>query len=474
MTFNSVQFFALLAVVIPLYWTMRLRAQNVLLLVASYVFYGWWDARFVLVLAFTTVFDFFVGQRIGAASNERVRRGWVVTQVSVNLAILAVFKYFNFFVDSGTRVLDHMGLAVVSPALHLVLPVGISFYVFHEISYAMDIYRRRLEPERNIITYALFIAYFPLLMAGPIERAWHLLPQLRVQRQRPDTDKVYSAVTLIVLGLFKKVVIADGVARIANAAFNSPAGKGTIPLATGMLAFAIQIYGDFSGYTDIARGVSRLLGIEVFRNFEQPYLSTNITQFWRTWHISLSSWLHDYLYVPLGGNRGGPGKTYRNLFITMLLGGLWHGAQWHFVVWGGLHGIALAVHRARGAYEPRGRPPFPRLRDVPRILATFTLVCVLWVIFRARTLSLALRYLAGLFTHGLLGARAGNWLPDLATVLAFASVVLAIDLMDRARVRVRPLRRITPAWQGAFLGAAVVALIVFSGTVPTPFIYFQF
>ncbi len=244
----------------------------------------------------------------------------------MNLTVLAFFKYFGFFADSLASAGHRLGLNIGDASLHFLLPVGISFYVFHEISYAVDVYRRRVSAEHDLVTYAVYIAFFPQLVAGPITRASHMLPQFRRERGRPDAESAYSALVLILSGLFKKVVLADGVATIVRDTFSNPTGRGALPLAIGMFAFSIQIYGDFAGYTDIARGVARLLGIDIPRNFEQPYLSRNITEFWRTWHISLSSWLRDYLYVPLGGSQNGEWNTYRNLMITMLLGGLWHGA----------------------------------------------------------------------------------------------------------------------------------------------------
>ena len=473
MIFNSLQFALFFGVVLAVYWFLPHRAQNWFLLGASYLFYGYWDYRLLGLLAFVTAAAFVTAQRIEAASSPQLRKRWLLVAVAVNLVVLGFFKYFGFFVDSAHRVTDLAGLDLPSHVLDIVLPIGISFYTFHAISYAMDTFRGRIEPERSPVTFALFMSYFPLLLAGPIERAWHLLPELRKDRRPPDAQTAYSAVVLIVLGLVKKVVIADAVAPIANQMFRTPGGRGAVPLVTGAVAFAIQIYGDFSGYSDIARGTSRLLGIEVFRNFEQPYFSRNITQFWRTWHISLSTWLHDYLYIPLGGNQVSSLVTYRNLFLTMLLGGLWHGASWTFVVWGGLHGIARAVDRATGAYEPRGRPAPPRWRDVPAILGTFTLVTALWVFFRANTLTDAFRFFAGLF-DGLLGPRAGAWKGNLVTVAIMVGAVVAIDLADRNRARLQPLVRWSPAAQGALAGVALVALVVWSGRPPQPFIYFQF
>ncbi len=475
MVFNSVPFVIFFAIVYVLYWATRKHTvQNLVLLVASYVFYAWWDWRFLFLLASTTLVDFFAVQRVEAAGDdERRRRRWMVFSVAVNLGVLGFFKYFNFFVDSGVNVMHKLGVSVGDPVLRFVLPVGISFYVFHEISYAIDVYRRRTTAERDLAVYAVYIAFFPQLVAGPITRAAHMLPQFRSDREFPTGDEAYSALVLIMSGLFKKVVLADGMAPLVNDTFNHVAGHGAVPLMIAAVGFSIQIYGDFAGYTDIARGVARLLGIDLARNFEQPYLSRNISQFWRTWHISLSTWLHDYLYVPLGGNRSSKWVTYRNLLITMLLGGLWHGASWHFVVWGGLNGVALAAHRAMGKSEPRGRPAPPRWRDVPWIAATFTFVTALWVFFRADSFSTAKQFFVNIVTKPI-GAHPGPWKPRLILVAMFAVIMFTMDIVDRHRLSFRPLHT-WPIWiQGALAGAALVALLVWSGAAPQPFIYFQF
>jgi len=327
MTFNSFQFFVFLPVVLGTYWLLRRRHhQNLLLLVASYVFYGWWDYRFLSLLAISTVADFAIAQAMNRTESDRIRRRWLFASLGVNLGILGFFKYFNFFVDSAVSVLNSLGLSAHAPTLSIVLPVGISFYSFQTLSYAFDVYRRRLPAERNIITFGLYVAFFPQLVAGPIERAQRLLPQFQAERHRPSPMEVWSGSWLILIGLFKKIVLADGLAMVVQDRFTDPTGHGALSLLLGVYAFSIQIYGDFSGYSSIARGTSRLFGIELMRNFEQPYLSTNITQFWRTWHISLSTWLMDYLYIPLGGSQRGRRRTYINLMLTMLLGGLWHGA----------------------------------------------------------------------------------------------------------------------------------------------------
>jgi alginate O-acetyltransferase complex protein AlgI len=475
MTFNSFEFAVFFASVFPMYWLLRHKTpQNLLLLVASYVFYGWWDVRFLALLAGTTLVDFFAVQRIEAAGDDEPRRrAWMIFSVAINLAVLGFFKYFGFFVDSAQGLLGSVGLESGDTALEFLLPVGISFYVFHEISYAVDVYRRRVKPETDLVTYAIYIAFFPQLVAGPITRAAHMLPQFRRARRFPTTDQFYSAGVLILSGLFKKVVLADSMAPIVNRAFDQPQGRGALPLVVGVVAFSVQIYGDFAGYTDIARGIARLLGIDIPRNFEQPYLSRNITQFWRTWHISLSSFLHDYLYVPLGGNRAGRFNTYRNLTLTMLIGGLWHGASWAFVFWGGLHGVALAVHRAWRGDERRDPTAIPTADDVGSIFGTFVLVSSLWVFFRADSIGDAFAYF-GAMGDGLVGPRAGAWKTDLALVAMMTTAMFVIDVVDRRRRVVDPLRVSPMVLQGALAGAAFVALVVWGGQSPTPFIYFQF
>ncbi len=475
MLFNSFEFFVFLAIVLGLYWRLRRRAQNGLLVVASYVFYGWWDYRFLSLIVISTVADFFIAQRMHASSTRGVRRRWLYASLGVNLGILAVFKYFNFFVDSAASLLEAVGFSADTPTLTVILPVGISFYTFQTISYTFDVFRRRISPERDLITFAVYVAFFPQLVAGPIERAQHLLPQIQAKRRAPNLDRAWSAVWLILTGLFKKVVLADGLAAVVETRFTSPDQHGAISLLIGMYAFAIQIYGDFSGYSSMARGVGRLFGIELIRNFEQPYLSKNISQFWRSWHISLSTWLWDYLYVPLGGNRRGRRRLYINMALTMLIGGLWHGAAWTFVVWGGLHGLYLAIHRMVGAYEPRGRPQSPRIGDLWGIVVTFHLVAFAWVFFRAESFSAAWDYLAGFTRLASTAAGDGGSLSSqLASIVAFAVVVFGLDWIDRNREKYRPLQTWHPVPLGAAMAVMVTGLLVFSGDKLVPFIYFQF
>jgi D-alanyl-lipoteichoic acid acyltransferase DltB (MBOAT superfamily) len=477
MTFNSAEFAVFLPAILIVYWVLRrhLVAQNVMLLVGSYLFYGWWDYRFLSLIAVSTIADYSIARRLGVTNDERARKLLLIASAVVNLGILGFFKYYGFFVDSFEQLVSGLGFDVTAPTLRVVLPIGISFYTFQTMSYTFDVYRRRIDPECNLLTFGVYVAYFPQLVSGPIERAANLLPQIQRTRERPDLEKIWSGVWLILTGLFKKVVLADGVAAIVSSRFDDPSAHGGVSLLVGAYAFSIQIYGDFSGYSSIARGVSRLLGIELIRNFEQPYLSKNISQFWRTWHISLSTWLHDYLYVPLGGNRSGTWGTYRNLILTMLLGGLWHGAAWTFVVWGGIHGALLAGHRRLGRYEPRGRPEHPRLGDLWKIVITFHIVTFAWIFFRANDFAYAVDYFAGLARLGDFASPGDLGLaPAMVVVGIFALVMLAMDLVDRNRHEYEPLTRWSPILIGVISGLIIAGLLVFSGGTPEPFIYFQF
>jgi len=498
-TFNSLQFAAFLPIVLMIYWQLSRRGQNLFLLGASYLFYGFWDWRFLGLLLLSTTVDYVTGTVL-ASSREDRRRLVLGVSLLTNLGILGFFKYFNFFVDSAERMLDKVGLEVAAPLLHIALPVGISFYTFHGMSYTIDLYRRRIEPATSFVTFAAFVSFFPQLVAGPIGRANFQLPQFERERSRPRLDDTFGALGLILLGLFKKVAIADAVAPVASAAFADPGTRSWPMLLLGAYAFALQIYGDFSGYTDVARGSSRLLGFELPPNFEQPYLSRNITEFWRTWHISLSTWLRDYLYVPLGGNRGSRASTYRNLFLVMLIGGLWHGAAWTFVTWGALHGLLLAGHkwwsdRREGAGEEGIAPP-PDLEAAPpadggvavlhrpitqlhkpvvpgwvwRVL-TFHVVVALWVFFRAPSVGTAVDYLRNMAT-----ASGGSWVnwDDALLVGAALVVTLLLDLGQRRHRDDGVLRHLSSPVRGLVIGAMALAIVVFSGGTPVPFIYFQF
>jgi alginate O-acetyltransferase complex protein AlgI len=466
-TFNSLQYLVFLPVVLGIYWRLGRRAQNLFLLAASYLFYSFWDWRFLGLLLLSTTVDYVTG-RVLARTDDNGNRRWVLAiSIMTNLGILGFFKYFNFFAHSTERLLGRVGLDVSPPVLHILLPVGISFYTFHGMSYTIDLYRRRIAPATSFVTFATFVSFFPQLVAGPIGRADFQLPQFERSRRRPDPDGVVGALSLILLGLFKKIAIADAVAPIAGAAFTEPGAHSWPTLLLGAYAFTLQIYGDFSGYTDMARGSARLLGFELPSNFEQPYLSRNITEFWRTWHISLSSWLRDYLYVPLGGNRGSSRATYRNLFLVMLIGGLWHGAAWTFVAWGALHGVLLAAHKWWSDREagPQ-RAPIWLLR-----LATFHVVVALWVFFRAPSIGMAIDYLGNLVR--LRGGTTVSW-DDVIVVGAALALTLLIDLGQRRARDDLALARLGPTARGVAVGTMSLGVLLFSGGTPLPFIYFQF
>jgi len=469
MVFNSVEFLAFLAAILLGYWAAPPRRRNLILLVGSYVFYGWWDYRFLSLLATSTVVDYTVGRRLDGEERDRRRLGLLLLSVAVNLGILGFFKYSGFFLDSLSEVTAALGFGELNPALRIVLPVGISFYTFQTMSYTFDIYRRRIRPARSIIDFGTYVAYFPQLVAGPIERAQRLLPQIQSRdRPPPRGDRLLEAIGLIATGFFKKVVLADGVAEVVNSSFGAPEGLSWIGATVGVLAFAIQIYGDFAGYTDIARGVSKLFGIDLVLNFSEPYLSRNITEFWRRWHISLSDWLRDYLYIPLGGNRGSTLATYRNLMITMLLGGLWHGASWNFVFWGGLHGLYLVIHKlVRGGRVDDAPVSW---RNVPSILFTFFWVNIAWVFFRAETFETAWQVLYRIFTLQT-GATSRA---DVALVAILGLATLLVDTGNRRGLTAPRLARLSPALAGAAAAVVLAAVVIFSGGTPEPFIYFQF
>lgn len=471
MLFNQWSFLLFFAAVYGTYLFLRRTAQNVLLLVASYVFYGFWDWRFLGLLFASTLADYWIGIWIGDARGARKRR-LLQASVVLNLAFLGVFKYFNFFVSSAGALLQAAGFHPSLPTLNVILPVGISFYTFMSLSYTIDVYRGDTRPARSFLDYALFVAYFPHLVAGPIVRDTVLLPQL--QRARVVTaEKVQSGALLVLIGLTRKVT-ADYLAADVDAAFAAPTSHGSATLVAAVVMFALQIYGDFAGYTDVARGISRMMGIELVRNFEHPYFATNITLFWRRWHMSLSSWLRDYLYIPLGGSRGTPLFGYRNLMLTMLLGGLWHGASWNFVVWGALHGFALCAHKVvlgeRKADHRAGTSGVrARLGAGASWAVTLGWVCLAWVFFRASTFHEALAVL------GRIGGLHGGFVRSYAKHALVALVVLlAIDVPQvRWRDETAWLRWPWTA-RGLLYASLIVVLVLLRVSRDVPFIYFQF
>jgi alginate O-acetyltransferase complex protein AlgI len=547
MLFNSLEFFAFFGIVYALYLTLPLRGQNLLLLLAGYVFYGWWDVHFLFLIAFSTTVDFWIGlmlaegrvpvrQRwiaslyivaaalvflcvdwaavwswswpgreqlewttnplggwvllgsllfvalanathgwLAALPKERQRRLLLFTTVFVNLAFLGCFKYFNFFIGSAEAALTSLGMNAELFHLHIVLPVGISFYTFQSLSYTIDVSRGLVKPTRRLQEFALFVAYFPPMVAGPIERARHLLPQL-LQPRRLRWRQFGQGLLLILFGLFKKVAIADGLAPSVNAVFNSTGPVSGADVALATVLFAGQIFCDFSGYSDIARGVSKLMGIELMVNFNLPYFSRNPSEFWRRWHISLSSWLRDYLYISLGGNRLGERRTYFNLMATMTLGGLWHGAAWNFVLWGVYQGGLLCIHRFWTSHVPPGQRPTGRTAAVAsavRIVFFFVVICYGWLLFRANSL----QQIAS-FSQALVDFR--SWVvpsvvpkPPFSALLGLALLV-ALQVAEYADGRMDVVRFWPRPVQGLLCALGLWILVMGTSNAPVQFIYFQF
>jgi D-alanyl-lipoteichoic acid acyltransferase DltB (MBOAT superfamily) len=490
MLFDSPIYFLFLIAVVPLYWLVARKSQNLLLLAASYFFYGWWDWRFLTLIVASTLVDFVCARAIGG-TDDRSRRAWLLAlSLTLNLGFLGYFKYFNFFQESFIVMLKSMGIAEPNETIiAILLPPGISFYTFQAVAYIVDVYDRRLKPADSLLDYALFISLFPHLIAGPIQRPDHLLPQVQQERAFVPSEHLHG-VMLILSGLFRKCVIADNCALLADAAFSGKLGPPSLPvLLIGIYAFAWQIYGDFSGYSQIARGSAKLMGFDFMINFRQPYLATSLQEFWRRWHISLSSWLRDYLYIRLGGNRGGELKTQRNLFLTMLIGGFWHGAAWTYVIWGALHGLGLMLGRLlRGGDASAGaasRSPAPlALGLLPAIpawlaraartwaarIAVFHIVCLAWVFFRAPSVGAAFDMLSG--------ATVLAWRPEHATALLYLAVfaipMLLLDLSNEKRDEEYPFEKGGFPWQVATAACLVAGVMLFAGVATNAFIYFQF
>lgn len=439
-----------------------------MLLGASYYFYACWDWRFLPLILTTTLVNYFTAIGMEKSDDPRRHKWLMAASAVVSLGLLAYFKYFGFFAESAVEMLTWLGFNADIKMLNIILPVGISFYTFQTMSYTIDVYRGQIKPTRSFTDFALYVAYFPQLVAGPIERSSSLMPQITNSRKNRPHGDFSEGLYLVMLGLFLKVVVGDNLGFIADGIFAAEKGDltGTEALV-GVYCFAFQIYGDFAGYSSIARGVSKWLGIDLMTNFRMPYLARNPSDFWQRWHISLSSWLRDYLYIPLGGNRGSRFMIYRNLMITMLLGGLWHGAGWTFLIWGGLHGAILCSYRVLG-----DRVKLPKLWG--RIIATvffFHLVCLTWLFFRADTLAQAIEMLGLIFTHQEMTPLANY---GLRMIVFFCAPLMAYEIwLDQAHT----LRRLESArwgWRAAAYCYFVFMLIVFPPPVFGQFIYFQF
>jgi alginate O-acetyltransferase complex protein AlgI len=478
MLFTSFSFVIFLPIVFVLYWFVTnksLKLQNILLLLASYFFYACWDWRFLFLLIFSTLLDYYTGLKIAETESARVRKFWFWLSISVNLGFLGVFKYYNFFAESFAQFVAGFGFHFDPWVMNVILPVGISFYTFHGLSYVIDVYKYRIPAEKNFIDYSVFVSFFPLLVAGPIERATHLLPQ--IQRKRHfDYSKAVDGLRQILWGLFKKIVIADQCAEVVNMTFANADQYNGSTLLIGALFFAFQIYGDFSGYSDIALGTARLFGIELLRNFSYPYFSRDIAEFWRRWHISLSTWFRDYLYIPLGGSKGGLWMKVRNTFIIFLVSGFWHGANWTFIVWGLLNAIYImpsivfSTNRANLDTVAKGRL-LPSGREFLAMAITFSLTVLAWIFFRSESVSDALGYIAGIASASVVE------MPQIVPLTVSALIVFFLIVEWNGREEKYAIAKLgfnypTPV-RYAFYYVLIFCLFWFGGN-EEQFIYFQF
>ncbi|MDB4242228.1 MBOAT family protein [Polaribacter sp.] len=482
MLFNSIDFAVFLPIVFLLYWLLAnksLKLQNALIVLASYVFYGWWDWRFLSLILFSTLVDYTIGIKLKSEKNQTKRKILLWTSICVNLGFLGFFKYANFFLDNFTAAFSFFGSEIATHSLDIILPVGISFYTFQTLSYTIDVYKQKLEPTNDFIVFSAFVSFFPQLVAGPIERATNLLPQFYKKRTF-ELSKAVDGMRQILWGLFKKIVIADSCAELANQIFNNSAEMNGSTLVLGALFFTFQIYGDFSGYSDIAIGTSRLFGFNLMQNFKFPYFSRDIAEFWRRWHISLSTWFRDYLYIPLGGSRGGTWMKVRNTFLIFIVSGFWHGANWTFVVWGTLHAIyflpLLLTNKNRNNLEIVAQGNYlPTARELLQMLSTFTLTVFAWIIFRAKNITHAFHYISEIFSASILEAPKLSDSKEAIITMLLVFIFIFIEWLGRESQFAlehlglkwkRPLRH-------ALYYTIIIALFWCNGK-EQQFIYFQF
>lgn len=480
MTFISLEFLIFFLAVVGVYFFLPYRARILFLLAASLFFYAYWNATYLILLIITVMTDYTASRLLAATPREKVRRRRLILGLSIttNLGILFTFKYFNFFADSFIAALNGLGIPADPVVLQVLLPVGISFYTFQSMSYTIDVYRGDLEAERDPLRLLTFVAFFPQLVAGPIERATNLLPQFR-ETYRFDEARIVEGLRYILWGAFKKMVIADRLALYVNAVYNDVGSYTGAPLIIATVFFAFQVYCDFSGYSDIAIGTARILGFNLMDNFRQPYVSKSLGEFWRRWHISLSSWFRDYLYIPLGGNRKGFRRTLINIMIIFLVSGLWHGASWTFVIWGGIHGLGIVIENLSQRARAGRKPLLPPLG---RWAVTFVVVCLAWVFFRANSLSDAGYILANLFTFtdaNIYAPFAGGVLRPIQEFwlsVGLIGFLMVWDFLDDTRLTHNQLLHTRPVFRWTMyyaLGAFCLFALVY-GSTGQEFIYFQF
>ncbi|MEB2775567.1 MBOAT family O-acyltransferase [Algoriphagus sp. D3-2-R+10] len=484
MLFNSLDFAVFLPIVFLLYWFVfrnSLKSQNFLIVLASYFFYGWWDWRFLALIAFSTLVDYIVGIQLNEVEDHFKRKNLLVFSLLVNIGFLGFFKYYNFFLDNFITAFTFMGMPIQANTLNIILPVGISFYTFQTMSYSIDVYRKKIRATKDLVAFSAFVSFFPQLVAGPIERATNLLPQF-FERRKFDYLQATDGLRQILWGLFKKIVIADNCAEFANTIFNNSSDYEGSTLLLGAVFFAFQIYGDFSGYSDIAIGTSRLFGFSLMQNFAFPYFSRDMAEFWRRWHISLSTWFRDYLYIPLGGSKGSKGQQIRNVFIIFLISGFWHGANWTFIVWGALNAIYFIPLLLRGknrkhletvALEEK----FPSFRELFSILGTFSLTVFAWIFFRAENMSHALSYIVGIFSKKLFEFPDFSIFPGAITLLILLIGFIMVEWKGRfGQYGISGVHSIpSKAYRWSIYSLIILMINIFGNTSEEiEFIYFQF
>ena len=482
MLFNSLDFAVFLPIVFVLYWFVtkhNLKLQNSLIVAASYVFYGWWDWKFLGLIIFSTLLDYSIGRRLKNEENQRIRKALLWTSIIVNLGFLGFFKYYNFFLDNFIAAFSFFGQEIQANSLNIILPVGISFYTFQTLSYTIDVYKKKLEPTEDLVAFSAFVCFFPQLVAGPIERATNLLPQF-YKRRTFEYDKAVDGMRQILWGLFKKVVIADNCAEYANLIFNNYQDYNGSALLLGAIFFTFQIYGDFSGYSDIAIGTSRLFGFNLMQNFATPYFSRDIAEFWRRWHISLSTWFRDYLYIPLGGSRGGTMMKVRNTFIIFLVSGFWHGANWTFIVWGGLNALyflpllLLKRNRTNLRVVAEGRM-LPNFRELIQMGTTFLLTVLAWVFFRAESVTNAFAYLSGVIRYSLFSIPDVSAKEQVLELLLLITFLIILEFIQREERFALDLSKLKNRYLRQVIYFTIVFLILaFQVGKKQEFIYFQF
>lgn len=483
MLFNTIDFAIFLPIVFILYWFVinkNLKLQNALIVVASYLFYGWWDWRFLSLILFSTIVDYLVGRGLAKEKNQKKRKVLLWASILVNLGSLGFFKYYNFFLDNFITVFSFFGTEIKANSLNIILPIGISFYTFQTLSYSIDVYKRKLEPTKDFIAFSAFVSFFPQLVAGPIERATRLLPQFHKKRNF-DYSKAADGMRQILWGLFKKIVIADNCAKYANLIFNNSADYSGSTLVLGALFFTFQIYGDFSGYSDIAIGISRLFGFDLKQNFNFPYFSRDIAEFWRRWHISLSTWFRDYLYIPLGGSRGGNWMKIRNTLVIFIVSGFWHGTNWTFIVWGALNAIyflplLLTKNHRKNIDIVAHEKTFPNIKEFSFMLLTFTLTVFAWIFFRANNIEHAISFISEILSFSTFTIPQFQERKEALTIIILILIFMIIEWQGRNGQYALQMnsKKWTPLKRRLIYFVIINTIIIYGNCGEQDFIYFQF